>query len=143
MDTITLDIAALGDPQQAGLEELLTATFPTEPLDLLQVEVHRASSPRLGYGLVTVQDGQVVGAVLARQPRNGSVFVVYLAVAEPHRRRGIACSLLDELTAATGHRLELFVTDGNAAEHLYRDGGLAPDQGPAPAGQRHWVGTWR
>lgn len=139
-----VEIASLDEPQLAALELLLVSAFPADPPDLLRVEVARAGDSRLGRGLVAVRDGAPVGAVLARKPRAGSMFVVYLAVAAPLRRRGLARSLLDQLSEVSGERLELLVTDGNiAAERLYRNGGLRPVEGPSPPGQRRWIGAWQ
>lgn len=143
MEIVTLEIIELDEQQLHDLKQLLTAAFPTDPSDLLGVEIQRAGDPRLGRGLVAIKNGQIAGGVLARKPRGSSLFVVYLAVAPPYRRRGIARSLLKQLTSTSCQRLEMFVTDNNvAAESLYRAGGLAPVDGPAPTGQQHWVGTW-
>lgn len=139
-----MDISSLDERQLAALEVLLAKAFADEPTDLLHVEIQRASDPRLGHGLVATQAGRVVGAVLSRQPRAGSVFVVYVAVTPPLRRRGLARSLLDQLAGAGGERMELFVSEGNvAAARLYRAGGLVPVAGAAPQGQRRWAGVWK
>ena len=142
LDLIAPD--ALDGQQRAALIALLTSAFPADPPELLEVELARASDPRLGLGLCAVSAGRALGAILAQCPSAASAFVVYLATAESVRRQGIARLLLDWLSVSNGTQFALFVTDGNlAAERLYRAGGLAPDSGPAPAGQRRWSGTWR
>ena len=142
LDLIAPD--ALDGQQHAALIALLTSAFPADPPELLEVELARASDPRLGLGLCAVEGEQVLGAILARLPSARSAFVIYLATAEPDRRQGIARALLDRLSVSAGTQFALFVTDDNvAAERLYRAGGLAPDGGPAPAQQRRWSGTWQ
>jgi ribosomal protein S18 acetylase RimI-like enzyme len=144
MEIETVDITSLDERQLAALEMLMAKAFADEPKDLLHVEIQRASDPRLGRGLVATQDDQVVGAVLSRQPRARSVFVVYMAVDSALRRRGLARWLLDQLAGACGERMELFVNEGNvAAARLYRAGGLVPVAGSAPQGQRRWAGVWK
>jgi GNAT superfamily N-acetyltransferase len=97
MEIETADITSLDERQLAALEVLMAKAFADEPTDLLHLEIQRASDPRLGRGLVATRDGHVVGAVLSRQPRAQSVFVVYVAVASALRRRGLARWLLDQL----------------------------------------------
>ena len=143
---MSLEIVALlglHGRQYAELGGLLSSAFPAVPPQLLEVEVARACEPRGGRGLVAVNVGQVAGVLVARRASACFVFVVYLATAR-RCRRGVARTLVDRLAEMTGAPLELCAADGNtAAERLYQAGGLIPDGGSAPAGQRRWSGTWQ
>ena len=76
-------------------------------------------------------DDVPVGFVTAfrRPDEPGTVFVWQIGVAESHRRRGVAASLLDELVERCGaDRLEATVTPSNtASETLFRRFGARHD----------------
>jgi ribosomal protein S18 acetylase RimI-like enzyme len=137
-------LAHLTAPARPALEGLLTASFPADD-ELIGAELNRATDQRTGRCLVALHGSEVVGAVLYRPPRHGSIFVVYLAVAQAWRRRRLASRLLDAVTELeqTG-RLELRVRRDNQVAHaLYRRGGLTPEVGPDHPSEQRWSGTWR
>lgn len=82
------------------------------------------------FGLVAENPDEVIGYVIAREAA-GTGEILNLAVDLPHRRRGIACALLEAALAALRRRraeevyLEVRVSN-EAAQALYRGAGFEP-----------------
>jgi ribosomal-protein-alanine N-acetyltransferase len=84
----------------------------------------------IGFGLVVDCDGLVVGYVLTRWVAD-SAEILNLAIAESHRRRGLATSLLQQVMAGLASRgvreVYLEVRESNrSAQALYRAHGFRP-----------------
>jgi ribosomal protein S18 acetylase RimI-like enzyme len=131
MELRITDLAHLPHSAHLALEVLLKESFPGDD-EIIGVELARATDQRSGRCLVALHGREVVGAVLYRPPRYGSIFVVYLAVAPAWRRQRLASRLLDAITEVErAGRLELLVRRDNlAATALYRRGGLIPEVDP-------------
>lgn len=84
----------------------------------------------IGFGLVVECDGMVVGYVLTRWVAD-TAEILNLAIAESHRRRGLATSLLRQVMAGLAERgvgeVYLEVRESNrSAQALYRAHGFRP-----------------
>lgn len=119
---------------------------PAEHLDLIMAVMDTAFDPAFGeawnrrqvedalllgnchYGLA-MAGADCAGFYLARNGF-GEVELLLLAVDPPHRRRGYARQLLQDLAKfacdLSAERLLLEMRDGNPAEHLYRQFGFEP-----------------
>jgi GNAT superfamily N-acetyltransferase len=145
MTPTLIDLPTLDGEQPVGLARLLSCGFPVEPTDVLTVELARARDPRLGRGAVALLANEPVGAVLARAPSGGQLFVVYLVVAAHHRRQGLARMLIDRLVAATEvDAIELLVDkDNRAAQRFYMHAGLRRCRDASDHQQtQRWTGRW-
>jgi ribosomal protein S18 acetylase RimI-like enzyme len=123
----------------ADVLQLLRGGFPDEPVDLLAVELTRARDQVKGFGFLALHDDEIIGVLTGQHRAPSPAFLVYLTVADGHRRQGVARKLLEPFA---GQHVKLRVARSNlAAQALYRSGGLN-QTGHHTKQHEDWSGDW-
>ena len=94
----------------AHVPELLRSGFPDERVDLVTVELTRARDHVNGFGFLALDDDQIIGVLTGNHRAPSTVFLVYLTVADEHRRQGVARKLSEPFA---GQHVKLRVARSN------------------------------